>query len=144
MGSLLFTFAFFCDKINRLSYLPVAQLDSASDSDSEGQRFESVRVGQNKRCGGFLHTFWFSLFAWFESSQTLAFERFCGKVISCTGKGFRKTKFWIRSGRPKQKHEGSSSCFCFNLVSASKVKFIDTFEKKWYNTSRKGWEYDWF
>ena len=26
--------------------LPVAQLDSASDSDSEGQRFESVRVGQ--------------------------------------------------------------------------------------------------
>ena len=28
--------------------LPVAQLDSASDSDSEGQRFESVRVGQTK------------------------------------------------------------------------------------------------
>ena len=27
-------------------YLPVAQLDSASDSDSEGQRFESARVGQ--------------------------------------------------------------------------------------------------
>ena len=29
-----------------LFYLPVAQLDSASDSDSEGQRFESARVGQ--------------------------------------------------------------------------------------------------
>ena len=27
-------------------YLPVAQLDSASDSDSEGQRFESARAGQ--------------------------------------------------------------------------------------------------
>ena len=32
-----------------IEYLPVAQLDSASDSDSEGQRFESARVGQNKR-----------------------------------------------------------------------------------------------
>ena len=28
------------------AYLPVAQLDSASDSDSEGRRFESCRVGQ--------------------------------------------------------------------------------------------------
>ena len=27
-------------------FLPVAQLDSASDSDSEGRRFESFRVGQ--------------------------------------------------------------------------------------------------
>ena len=27
----------------------MAQLDSASDSDSEGQRFESVRVGQNQQ-----------------------------------------------------------------------------------------------
>ena len=32
----------------KLKFLPVAQLDSASDSDSEGQRFKSVRVGQNK------------------------------------------------------------------------------------------------
>ena len=32
--------------------LPVAQLDSASDSDSEGQRFESVRVGQKVKEGG--------------------------------------------------------------------------------------------
>ena len=29
-----------------MEYLPVAQLDSASDSDSEGRRFESFRVGQ--------------------------------------------------------------------------------------------------
>ena len=29
-------------------HLPVAQLDSASDSDSEGRRFESCRVGQNR------------------------------------------------------------------------------------------------
>ena len=29
-----------------LKNLPVAQLDSASDSDSEGRRFESFRVGQ--------------------------------------------------------------------------------------------------
>ena len=49
----LFTFLFFYDRINWLSYLPVAQLDSASDSDSEGQRFESVRVGQNQRAGVF-------------------------------------------------------------------------------------------
>ena len=32
----------------KISYLPVAQLDSASDSDSEGRRFESFRVGQEK------------------------------------------------------------------------------------------------
>ena len=32
----------------KVIYLPVAQLDSASDSDSEGRRFESYRVGQNK------------------------------------------------------------------------------------------------
>ena len=31
------------------AYLPVAQLDSASDSDSEGRRFESCRVGQKKK-----------------------------------------------------------------------------------------------
>ena len=39
-------------------HLPVAQLDSASDSDSGGRRFESCRVGQNKKrpCGVFL--FW--------------------------------------------------------------------------------------
>ena len=30
----------------QIEYLPVAQLDSASDSDSEGQRFESARAGQ--------------------------------------------------------------------------------------------------
>ena len=29
--------------------LPVAQLDSASDSDSEGRRFESYRVGQSPK-----------------------------------------------------------------------------------------------
>ena len=32
----------------KISYLPVAQLDSASDSDSEGRRFESFRVGQKR------------------------------------------------------------------------------------------------
>ena len=33
--------------LNRtISYLPVAQLDSASDSDSEGRRFKSFRAGQ--------------------------------------------------------------------------------------------------
>ena len=31
---------------NSIFYLPVAQLDSASDSDSEGRRFKSFRVGQ--------------------------------------------------------------------------------------------------
>ena len=47
-----FTNALFCDTIQRSDQnLPVAQLDSASDSDSEGQRFESVRVGQNKARG---------------------------------------------------------------------------------------------
>ena len=30
-------------------FLPVAQLDSARDSDSRGRRFESYRVGQNKK-----------------------------------------------------------------------------------------------
>ena len=30
-------------------YLPVAQLDSARDSDSRGRRFESCRVGQKEK-----------------------------------------------------------------------------------------------
>ena len=41
----------------RLIYLPVAQLDSASDSDSEGPRFESAQVGhkiQVRRLGFFI------------------------------------------------------------------------------------------
>ena len=48
-----FTFILFYGTIlgTNTKHLPVAQLDSASDSDSEGQRFESVRVGQNKRRG---------------------------------------------------------------------------------------------
>ena len=56
-----FTNALFCDTIQRsIKNLPVAQLDSASDSDSEGQRFESVRVGQNnKREDNFLPYFSF-------------------------------------------------------------------------------------
>ena len=40
--------------------LPVAQLDSASDSDSEGQRFESVRVGQRIDRGARLPCLFFS------------------------------------------------------------------------------------
>ena len=36
----------------RLIYLPVAQPDSASDSDSEGPRFESAQVGQKSRFYG--------------------------------------------------------------------------------------------
>ena len=32
-----------------IEYLPVAQLDSASDSDSEGRRFESFRAGQKRK-----------------------------------------------------------------------------------------------
>ena len=42
----------------KTKYLPVAQLDSASDSDSEGPRFESAQVGQAPyffRCFFFLH-----------------------------------------------------------------------------------------
>ena len=34
-----------------IRFLPVAQLDSASDSDSEGQRFESAWVGQKINTG---------------------------------------------------------------------------------------------
>ena len=33
--------------ITHVALLPMAQLDSASDSDSEGPRFESAWVGQN-------------------------------------------------------------------------------------------------
>ena len=44
---MLFTREVFCDTIN--PHLPVAQLDSASDSDSAGRRFESFRVGQPKK-----------------------------------------------------------------------------------------------
>ena len=35
-------------KTTKYFYLPVAQLDRASDSDSEGRRFKSCRVGQTK------------------------------------------------------------------------------------------------
>ena len=41
-----------------IKQLPVAQLDSASDSDSEGQRFESVRVGQYKRVAAATLLYW--------------------------------------------------------------------------------------
>ena len=44
-------------------YLPVAQLDSASDSDSEGRRFESFRVGQ-KRTKHLLRSFLSKPQAW--------------------------------------------------------------------------------
>ena len=37
---------------NLFSLLPVAQLDSASDSDSEGRRFKSFRVGQKTTSRG--------------------------------------------------------------------------------------------
>ena len=33
----------------KVIYLPVAQLDSASDSDSEGRRFKSFRAGQTEQ-----------------------------------------------------------------------------------------------
>ena len=39
---------FFSALCYNIEYLPVAQLDSASDSDSEGQRFKSVRVGHKR------------------------------------------------------------------------------------------------
>ena len=39
--------------ITKSNNLPVAQLDSASDSDSEGQRFKSVRVGHDQCGDGF-------------------------------------------------------------------------------------------
>ena len=47
-------YASFCSACRLVGFflLPVAQLDSASDSDSEGQRFESVRVGQKVKEGG--------------------------------------------------------------------------------------------
>ena len=43
---LLYKYFNLCYNTKAQINLPVAQLDSASDSDSEGQRFESVRVGQ--------------------------------------------------------------------------------------------------
>ena len=43
-------------------FLPVAQLDSASDSDSEGRRFKSYRVGQKRRTS-FAEPFFFRLYA---------------------------------------------------------------------------------
>ena len=42
----LFSLHFFLHMLKYPCYLPVAQLDSASDSDSEGRRFESFRAGQ--------------------------------------------------------------------------------------------------
>ncbi len=35
--------------INRKNYPPVAQLDSAADSDSEGRGFESLRADQKRQ-----------------------------------------------------------------------------------------------
>ncbi len=37
--------------INRKNHPPVAQLDSAADSDSEGRGFESLRADQINRTG---------------------------------------------------------------------------------------------
>ena len=44
-----FTLQRFKTMVQYRGHLPVAQLDSASDSDSEGQRFESARVGQARK-----------------------------------------------------------------------------------------------
>ena len=44
---MILTLAAICAIIKK-QYLPVAQLDSASDSDSEGQRFESARAGHEE------------------------------------------------------------------------------------------------
>ena len=45
--ALLLFFTLLLDKnVVKCTHLPVAQLDSASDSDSEGQRFESAWAGQ--------------------------------------------------------------------------------------------------
>ena len=35
--------------VNTVKYVPVAQLDRVSDSDSEGRRFESCRAYQTKK-----------------------------------------------------------------------------------------------
>ena len=57
-------------------HLPVAQLDSASDSDSEGRRFESCRVGQTRapptQGGGALVC-------------STAPARICGNFVACDG-----------------------------------------------------------
>ena len=50
---------------NTFTYLPVAQLDSASDSDSEGRRFESFRAGQKIRQVSTCRIFYPSRVPWY-------------------------------------------------------------------------------
>ena len=65
-------FSLLCGIIPRYTkHLPVAQLDSASDSDSEGRRFESFRVGQKEsRVSGFLFVLFTLLFSLFTLLYT--------------------------------------------------------------------------
>ena len=100
----------------KIKYLPVAQLDSASDSDSEGHRFESVRVGQ-KISGDARRPLMF-----FRSIQSVkrtvtprrkacvwvhesyASQRLADRVLLC------KTS---RSGRPKRRQNSTEFCRLF-------------------------------
>ena len=68
----------FCVCFFKIKYLPVAQLDSASDSDSEGRRFESYRVGQktkNERRGCSFFIFCLSQRIRMQENRTLWFSR---------------------------------------------------------------------
>ena len=48
MFELKFIIPYFVMLVNTVKYVPVAQLDRVSDSDSEGRRFESCRAYQKE------------------------------------------------------------------------------------------------
>ena len=92
------------------AYLPVAQLDRATDSDSVGRRFESCRVGQTDS-----PPFWRGLSVCHSSEENLHLspESHGGKYAACCREKRKKEKekrqvarelvrvgFRILSGRP--------------------------------------------
>ena len=82
--------------------LPVAQLDSASDSDSEGRRFESYRVGQKIKAP--LRCFYFLLLSigstYLEQSERgrFAFEPTDASSLLVSGKA-KNLRLWRISYR---------------------------------------------
>ncbi len=93
----------------------MAQLDSASDSDSEGRRFESYRVGQNHQLpsgvGGFSYP-------WIRPIPKEV--RDVGSHTAC---GITERSGVTLSGRPKNANSTWGWCFSFSLPRIHSLPF---------------------
>ncbi len=98
-------------------FLPVAQLDSASDSDSEGRRFESFRVGQTQRAPLLRCPLGLTC----SEAEKLLKPRSRRSLFHSLRRGFcfgeAKARFRFLSGRPRKKHLRASAKLAVKLNS---------------------------